>query len=129
MFCDDFTRLHQGSLISIRMMQGDGVVDVVEDMPLERIIFVRQDACNNAIVITASEPGKRSIEHLIIDPFRFLVREKNECKELEIYGENGTTLIGFHSGKLPELVLSADRAFAARAAREGLYEKDQRGSD
>ncbi len=120
-FFEDFFRSHQGSLISIEMLDAGGSkIEVSRDMPLDRIVYdPRADACNNVISIGVSEPGKRAIEHVILDPIHVIVRETGEHKKrLEIAAENGTTHVTFHSGKLPETVANAEEGFTGRSAKE-----------
>ena len=119
-FFQDFSRMYLGSLVTIEMLDAGGEqVEVAYQMPLERVLFDQTDPCNNVIVISVSEPGKRAVEHVIIDPIHVIVRETGEHKKrMEISAENGTTLVGFHSGKLPEAVLNGAEGFTGRAAKE-----------
>jgi hypothetical protein len=113
-FCEDFTRIHRGGLITIEMLDGArDRIEVAQNMPLEKMVFSQDGACNNVISISASEPGRRAIDHLVIEPLHLVVRENDKHgKTLEINAENGTTLISFHSGKMPDSVTNADWPFA-----------------
>lgn len=101
-FCEEFTRLHQGTLITIEMLDANGErIEVARDIPLEKMALDQNNQCNDVITINASEPGKRGIDHLVIEPIHLIVRENTEhTKILQLTAENGTTLITYHSGQL-----------------------------
>lgn len=101
-FCDEFTRLHQGSLITIEMLDAEGNrIEVARDIPLDRMVLDQNDECNDILVINASEPGKRGIDHMVVEPIHIIVRENEDhTKMLQINAENGTTLVTYHSGQL-----------------------------
>jgi hypothetical protein len=101
-FCEEFTRLHQGTLITIEMLDGNGErVEVARDIPLDRMVLDQNSACSDVLTVNASEAGKRGIDHLIIEPIHLILRENTDhTKILQITAENGTTLITFHSGQM-----------------------------
>ena len=105
-FCEDFTRINRGSLLSIELLERNGGrIPIAYNMPLEQMRLDQSDQCMDVISISLSEPGKRAIDHLIIDPVHLILRvSESRKKVLELDAENGTTLMTFHSGVLPEVV-------------------------
>jgi hypothetical protein len=119
-FCEDFTRIYRGGLVTIEMLdEAKKRIEVAKNMPLEKMAWDQDGACNNVISISVSEPGRRAIDHLVIEPIYLIVRENDKHgKTLEIAAENGKTLVAFHSGKLPDAAANADWPFARRVAPE-----------
>lgn len=79
-------------------------VETVRDMPLTNIWF-EKDACNDRIILNFEQEGKREVMHEIVEPIHIKLREEGEGqKGLQIDAENGSTLVLFRSGKIPELI-------------------------
>ena len=104
-FCEKFLKLQGGTLMSIVKIEPSGRrVETVRDMPLTGMWF-KNGECNDSIFLRLEQEGKREITHEIIDPIRVKIREEGEGKkELQIDGENGSTLVLFQSGKLKDLL-------------------------
>lgn len=94
--------MHQGSLITIEMLAPNGDrMEVARDIPLDKMSLDQNSECNDVIIINASEPGKRGIDHMVIEPIHLIIRENTEhTKILQLSAENGTTLITYHAGQL-----------------------------
>ena len=93
-------------LMSLEMIDRNAVrQEIARNMPLEAMVLSQNDPCVDSIALTFAEPGKRGVEHIVVDPFQLIVRlTDGEAKMLELDAENGTTLVRFHTGKLNELV-------------------------
>jgi hypothetical protein len=109
-FCEEFTRWNKGSLITIEMSDSNGERTVVaQDIPFDRMVLDQSNPCSDIIAVSASEPGKRGVDHLIIEPIHLMIRETaGHTKILQFIAENGTTSISFRSGKFPETLTKAD---------------------
>jgi len=104
-FCQKFLELHRGSLVSITTIDRGGLkVEVAREMPLKNIWF-EKGACNDSIFINLEQDRQREINHEVLEPIHIKLREENEGKKaLQIDGENGSTLLLFHSGRINELM-------------------------
>lgn len=120
-FCDEFTGLHHGDLLTVEWLPSNGPrAEIARDMPLEEIKFDASDACLDTVVICLAQDGKRSIQHSVVDPFHLIVRPLPDGKKvLELDAENGTTLVTFHSGTLAEAVAAAEAPGKYRSAQKG----------
>lgn len=104
-FCGKFLELHRGQLMSIYQINPAGnQVEVVRDMPLQNIRY-EENECNDHILITLFQEGKREVTHDIIEPIHVKLREESEgTKALQIDAENGSAILRFSSGKINELL-------------------------
>ena len=103
-FCRAFSEANRGSLLTIELITADGIrSEIAQDQPLDRMTFDRTDACSDVISVSLGLSGERKRHHFIVDPIHLLVRKGEAGKKfLEIRGENGTTLVTFHSGRFPQ---------------------------
>ncbi|MEW6160893.1 MAG: hypothetical protein AB1813_25980, partial [Verrucomicrobiota bacterium] len=78
---------------------------VVHETPLQRVLFDREDACNNRIRFVLGGAGERERVHEIIEPIHLKLRQDNRSRKiLEIDAENGITFVSFHTGKIHEVL-------------------------
>ena len=105
-FCEKFSTLNRGSLITVEQVRFDGRKDeIARDVPLGNMTFDTTDACNDIISITLGEPGQRRTTFEVIQPIHMRVKLNDiGHKLLQLEAESGMTLIHFHSGRVPELV-------------------------
>jgi hypothetical protein len=105
-FCEKFSTLNRGSIMSIETLRPDGRKDeIAQDIPFGKMTLDTTDACNDILSITLGEAGQRRITHEVIEPIHFRVEQDNGGhKVLQLEAENGVTLVHFHSGRVPELV-------------------------
>jgi hypothetical protein len=109
-FCQKFLELHQNSLVTLTTIDQGGLrVEAAREMPLRKIWF-EKGACNDSIFINLEQQGKREINHEVVGPIHLKLREEGEGKKaLQIDGENGSTLLSFHSGRMNELMQMLSR--------------------
>ena len=103
-FCQKFTEFNRGSLLTIEVIGGDGILsEVAHELHLDKMMFDTTDACNNVISFSlGTNPDQRKINHFIIEPIHVRIRQLPEGKKvLEIGSETGTNLVTFHSGRFP----------------------------
>ena len=101
-FCQRLKEWYRG-VISIRWIQPGGALRLVAaDVPLQRLIFQRQnDSCSDTMIVEAGVADERPLQHRIIEPFRVVLRKNDESgryNELEILAETGKTEITFTPG-------------------------------
>ena len=110
-FCDRFVNLHRGTLMTVMKIEPSGQShEVVRDIPLVKA-WLESGECSDRIFFSFEQDGKRESIHEIVEPIHVKVREESQGKKgLQIDAENGSTLILFSSGKLPELLRDLDAA-------------------
>lgn len=103
-FCDAFSQINKGDLMSVKHFHLDGRHDyVVEEQPLQAMTLDTDDACSDMISLVFFKEGQRRISHVVIEPIHLRTKEDAEGRKfIQIEAENGVTIISFHSGKLPE---------------------------
>jgi hypothetical protein len=106
-FCDQFSQINQGSLVTLEMAEPDGTrTEIARNTPLQKITLDKSDPCNDVISISVGEPGKRCVTHLVVEPIHLKYKQTGERnKTLQMEAENGTTLLTFHSGRFPEVTI------------------------
>lgn len=103
-FCADFSRMLAGSLVTIETIDPDNVHrEIARAVPFEGIGMDHSIPCYDVLKVRAAEDGQRRLEESVIEPIHIIARRKSDGgKVLEIVGEQGETLIHFHSGVWPE---------------------------
>ncbi len=103
-FCEKFTQLNQGSLMSVEMIDPGGrTEDVAQELSFLKMTLDTTDACNDVISISLGQRGHRRVNHLVIEPIHVRLRQNGEGpKILELSAENGITRVTFHSGRFPQ---------------------------
>jgi hypothetical protein len=122
-FCDAFTKLNKGTPISIEHQKLDGRRDeIAREEVFQKMTLDRTDACNDLISITMGLEGQRRVTHVVVEPIHLRVKQNgNGQKLLQIEAENGITLVGFHSGRLPALRFESEfRDINAAATAQNL---------
>ena len=111
-FCEEFTQLNKGSVMSVELVGFDGRRDeVANDHLFQKITLDTTDACSDMMSITLGEEGQRTINHLVIEPVHVRLKQKEEGQKiLQIEAENGVTRVMFHSGRFP--LMSFESEFA-----------------
>jgi hypothetical protein len=106
-FCQRLHDWYRGA-VSIRWIQPGGRMRfVVEDMPLQTVVFKNDGTCSDIMTIQTGLPNERPSQHQITEPFRVVLTKDDESgryNELEILAETGKTEITFHPGLEPELL-------------------------
>jgi hypothetical protein len=102
-FCANFSRMFDGSLVTIETIDSQNIRrQIAHNVPFEGLALDRSDQCNNVLTVRASDIGQRRLEQQVVEPIHMIVRRANgDSKTLEIMGEEGATLIHFHTGKWP----------------------------
>jgi hypothetical protein len=105
-FCETFTALNRGSMMTVERVGPDGRTDeVARDVPFQRMTLDSTDACNDIVSFSLGTPGERRIQHEVIEPIHVRVKlNGGGQKMLQLEAENGITLVHFHSGRVPDLV-------------------------
>lgn len=116
-FCEEFTQLNKGSVMSVELVGFDGRKDeVAHDHLFQKITLDTTDACSDMMSITLGEEGERRINHLVIEPVHVRLKQKEEGQKiLQIEAENGVTRVMFHSGKFPLMNFESEFAGWGRA--------------
>jgi hypothetical protein len=104
-FCERFVSLHRGTPMSVMKIEPSGQShEIVRDIPLVNA-WMESGECNDRIFFNFEQEGRRECRHEIVEPIHVKLREEGQGKKgLQIDAENGSTLILFSSGKLPELL-------------------------
>ena len=104
-FCQRFVELHKGTLMTVMKVEPSGNNrEVLRDMPLANA-WMESGDCNDRIFLNFVQDGKREHIHEIVEPIHVKVREEEQGKKgLQIDAEDGSTLVLFRSGKLPQLL-------------------------
>ena len=99
-FFDDFSRRHQGRLVTIEML-GPDLGDQVEAslLPLEGIVVESGDGSELQIEIIVGEKPDSHISHTISSPSSIWQKQTDEGADevLEIESADGTVLLRFSS--------------------------------
>ena len=98
-FCQIISEKYQGARINIQVINGH-VEKVAEAVTLKKLLLDEQsDACNNMLTIEME-----SSQYQVVEPIHFILRkhpgqgDSEKFHDLEIFAENGTTVITFHPG-------------------------------
>jgi len=104
-FCEKFSALNEGSLMTVELHRFDGRKDeVAQNLPLQRMKFDTTGACNDVISLTFTGGERRNLIHEAIEPIHVRIKQNDQQhKILQIEAENGITLLHFHTGRVPEL--------------------------
>lgn len=105
-FCEKFSTLNRGSMMSIEHIRFDGRQDeLAHELPLDKMTLDTTDACNDIVSISLGSSGERHTTHEVVEPIHLRVKQNGAGqKMLQLEAESGITLIHFHSGRIPELV-------------------------
>jgi len=118
-FCADFSRMLAGSLVTIETIDPDNVHrEIAHEVPFEGIGMDHSIPCYDVLKVRATgEEGQRHLVERVIEPIHIIARRKNDGgKVLEIVGEQGETLIHFHSGVWPDHFTAPRQQFATAGA-------------
>jgi Family of unknown function (DUF5335) len=118
-FVDEFSRRHEGWLVSIEILNGEnGNQMLVRDVPLEGITVDANEVGEDQITIIAGVDPNAHLSHTVASPDRIWLKQSAEGADdaLEIESFEGTVLITFLSATLPEMVdgVLSKRAEAGR---------------
>lgn len=105
-FFDEFTRRHEGWLVTVENFGDLGAQVEAHDRPLKGI-FAELRAGSSEIEILTGDAPDETLTHVVAHPTRVSVEETPEGAEsaLEIQSrDEGTTLIRFRATALPETV-------------------------
>lgn len=103
--CERFLALHRGTAMTLLKVESGGQSrEVVREMPLVNA-WMESGDCSDRMFFSFEQAGQRECIHEIVEPIHVKLREESQGqKGLQIDAENGSTLILFSSGKLPELL-------------------------
>jgi hypothetical protein len=105
-FFDEFTRRHEGWLVTVELFGDLGAQVEAHERPLKGI-FTERQAGSPAIEILTGDAPDETLTHVVAHPTRVRVEETPEGAEvaLEIQSrDEGTTLVRFRATALPETV-------------------------
>jgi len=103
-FCNRFTEHQKDGLLNIEEITPEGkATTIANDVQLIEAKLVNE-ACNDVVRLTLRTEAGRELVHRITEPIHLKIRESNGRKILEIIAESGTTLLRFHSAKLPQML-------------------------
>jgi hypothetical protein len=105
-FCERFTELLRETPVTVEFIDEYGILtETAHDLPLQRMVFDKDDPCNDIIVLECGEPYERPETHLIVEPIHVRLRQQEGGRKiLQINSENGVHLIHFHHGKVFDLL-------------------------
>lgn len=101
-FCEAFTELNRGTLMSVDLHHFDNRRDeVVRDGVFQEMIL-NHDVCSDYLTLRFGQEGEMLTEHVVIEPIHIRIKQSEDGQKiLQIEAENGITLVNFHSGRLP----------------------------
>jgi len=105
-FFDEFSRRHQGWLVTIEIFGSLGAQVEVHERALNGVVVEERDGSPLIEILTGSTPGE-TLTHTIARPTRVQVEETREGAEVAVQIESsdeGRTLIRFRATALPETV-------------------------
>jgi hypothetical protein len=103
-FFDEFTRRHEGWLVTVENFGDLGAQVEEQDRPLRGIVAERRPGSSEIEILTGDAPDE-TLTHVVWHPTRVRVEETPEGAEvaLEIQSQDeGTTLVRFRATALPE---------------------------
>lgn len=95
----------RGSMVTIELVNPDGARrTIVKNEPLQSVATEESD-CNTHFVLETGAAGAKPARHEIIDPSEAVLHQQgsDRCQQLDIFGENGTTIATFHPGLTPDV--------------------------
>jgi Family of unknown function (DUF5335) len=105
-FFDEFTRRHEGWLVTVENFGDLGAQVEEHDRPLRGIVAERRPGSSEIEILTGDSPDA-ALTHIVTHPTRVRVEETPQGAEvaLEIQSQDeGTTLVRFRATALPETV-------------------------
>ena len=105
-FFDEFTRRHEGWLVTVEIFGEMGAQVEAEERPLKGIFAERKKGSSEIEILTGDTPDE-TFTHVVAHPSSVRVEETSEGAEsaLEIRSKDeGTTLVRFRATALPETV-------------------------
>ena len=105
-FFDEFTRRHEGWLVTVENFGDLGAQVEAHDRPLKGIVAERREGSSEIEILTGDSPDE-TLTHVVAHPTRVQVEETAQGAEsaLEIQSrDEGTTLVSFRAKALPETV-------------------------
>jgi hypothetical protein len=105
-FFDEFTRRHEGWLVTVENFGDLGAQVEANERPLKGIVAERR-AGSSEIEIMTGDSLDETLTHVVAHPTRVRIEETSEGAEsaLEIQSrDEGTTLVSFRATALPETV-------------------------
>lgn len=105
-FFDEFSRRHEGWLVTIENFGDLGAQVEAHERPLMGIVAERKAGSSEIEILTGDAPDE-TLTHVVAHPTRVRVEETPEGAEvaLEIQSrDEGTTLVRFRATALPETV-------------------------
>jgi hypothetical protein len=93
-FCEEFTRTHEGSLLTVQVSDPyGGKTEVARDLPLQELSFEKTLGCSDRIHITVGKPGK-FLAHSILEPIHVRVKDAGSgVTHVQIDAEDGITYL------------------------------------
>jgi len=105
-FFDEFTRRHEGWLVTVENFGDLGAQVEVQERALKGIVAERRAGSSEIEIMTGDSPDE-TLTHVVAHPTRVRIEETSEGAEsaLEIQSrDEGTTLVSFRATALPETV-------------------------
>ncbi|HEY3171318.1 MAG TPA: DUF5335 family protein [Thermoanaerobaculia bacterium] len=105
-FFDEFTRRHEGWLVTVELFGDLGAQVEADERPLKGIVAETKAGSSPIEILTGDAPDE-TLTHVVAHPTRVRVEETPEGAEvaLEIQSrDEGTTLVRFRATALPETV-------------------------
>lgn len=110
-FFDEFSRVHQGWLVTMEITGFGGGGQATHNLPLEGISVAPDEVGEDQITIAAGDSPDERLTHTIDSPSGVWLKQDDEGADeaLEIESFDGSMLLTFRSAVLPEFA-SAVRA-------------------
>jgi len=105
-FFDEFTRRHEGWLVTVENFGDLGAQVEVQERVLKGIVAELRAGSSEIEIMTGDSPDE-TLTHVVAHPTRVRIEETSEGAEsaLEIQSrDEGTTLVSFRAKALPETV-------------------------
>jgi hypothetical protein len=105
-FFDEFTRRHEGWLVTVENFGDLGAQVEEHGRPLKGIVAEQKAGSSEIEILTGDSPDE-TLTHVVAHPTRVRIEETSKGAEsaLEIQSrDEGTTLVRFRSAALPENV-------------------------
>jgi hypothetical protein len=93
-FCDEFTRTHEGALLTLEVSDPyGGKTEVARDLPLQQMTFEKTADCTDRMTISVGRPGQL-LSQFIVDPIHLRVKEAGAgVTHVQIDAESGITYL------------------------------------
>src|SRR5574341_312912 len=105
-FCDEFSRQHEGWLVTLEIFGEVGAQTETVGLPLIGVSVDQKDNENTLSILLGGKSGKH-VTHTIVDPARLWIAETetgaHEALKIET-NEGEGMLLRFHATALPEMV-------------------------